>query len=244
MQNKYVSELADFGKYGLLRALCDPDPGDGHPPLGLGVAWYLNLNDEKRLQSREYLMDKPEYRDCDRELYDGLRDIWCSRRLKVTSIEKDELLPAGTVYHKKPLPTDSDERTKWVRQATRKVSEAECGVVFVDPDNGVLPSGTKGPSTKHVTLEELDCYAGGGQRSLVIYQHHNRSASIAGQVYDWQGRLCDIGPSFAIVSTVAQVSFFVVPAERHRKLLLARAEAMLDGPWAQHFMMARSRRCC
>ena len=242
MQNKYVSEFADFGKYGLLRALCNPKPNDGHPPLG--VVWYLNHNDEKKLQPRGYLMDKPEYRDCDCELYDSLREIWCSNRLEVTSIEKGEVLPAGTVYHKKLLPTDGSERAKWVRQATRKINEAECGVVFVDPDNGVLPSGTKEPSAKHVTLEELGCYAGGDQRSLVIYQHHNRSTSIAGQVYDWQGRLCDIGPSFAMVSTVAQVSFLVVPTERHRKLLLARAEAMLDGPWAQHFMMARSRRCC
>ena len=116
-------------------------------------------------------------------------------------------------------------------------------MVFVDPDNGVLPSGTKGLSAKHVTLEELTCY-GGGRRSLIVYQHHNRSAPIAGQVYDWQGRLCDIGPSFAMVSTVAQVSLFVIPTEGHQKLLLARAEAMLDGPWAQHFIMVRSRRCC
>ena len=244
MQNKYVSELADFAKYGLLRALCSPKPNDGHSPLGLGVVWYLNQDDEKKLQPRGYLMGKPEYRDCDRELYDGLREIWCSNRLRVTSIEKEELLPAGTVYHKKLLPTDGDERAKWVRQATRKINEAECGVVFVDPDNGVLPSGTKEPSAKHVTLEELACYAGGDQRSLVIYQHHNRGAAIAGQVYDWQARLCHIGPSFALVSTVAQVSLFVIPIERDRELLLARAEAMLDGPWAQHFMMARSRKCC
>ena len=243
MQDKYVGELADYGKYGLLRALCNP-PDDGRRSLSLGVVWYWNPNDEKKLQSREYLMDKPEYRDCDPALYDGLREIWCSKRLKVITIEKGGLLPVGTVYHKKPLPKDGDERAKWVQQATRKVSEAECDVVFVDPDNGVLPSGTKKPSQQHVTLEELGGYAGVGQRSLVIYQHHNRSAPIAGQVYDWQARLCDIGPSFAMVSTSAQISLFVVPIERDRELLLTRAEAMLDGPWAQHFIMARSRRCC
>ena len=34
MQNQYVGDIGDFGKYGLLRAIS----GD---PLRLGVVWYL-----------------------------------------------------------------------------------------------------------------------------------------------------------------------------------------------------------
>ena len=60
MQNKYVGELADYGKYGLLRALCNPKKSDGRRSLSLGVIWYLNPDDNKKLQSRDYLMDKPE----------------------------------------------------------------------------------------------------------------------------------------------------------------------------------------
>src|ERR1700684_4163658 len=37
MQDRYVGDVGDFGKFGLLRALC----GESHPlPLKLGVVWY------------------------------------------------------------------------------------------------------------------------------------------------------------------------------------------------------------
>lgn len=40
MQDRYVGDIGDFGKYGLLRALCAHD-------LSLGVVWYL-VPDESR----------------------------------------------------------------------------------------------------------------------------------------------------------------------------------------------------
>ncbi len=38
MQNRYTGDVGDFGKYGLLRALCSDD---GKRKLKLGVNWYL-----------------------------------------------------------------------------------------------------------------------------------------------------------------------------------------------------------
>ena len=39
MQNRYTGDIGDFGKYGLLRALCSP-VGEIQR-LQLGVVWYL-----------------------------------------------------------------------------------------------------------------------------------------------------------------------------------------------------------
>lgn len=41
MQNCYVGDIGDFGKYGLLKAL-------GGDDLRLGVVWYLNPDEKKR----------------------------------------------------------------------------------------------------------------------------------------------------------------------------------------------------
>ena len=252
MQNKHVADLADFGKYGLLRTLCNPDPSGGCQPLSLGVVWYLNQDDGKdgkELAHHDYLMDKPEFEECDPDLYGRLKKIWCSKRLEVASVEEDKVLPDGTVFYGEPVPNGKGkeaadkeaERAKWAKQAVGKVSDAECNVVFADPDNGILPSGTK-PNPKHAESGELTQLAQAG-RSAVVYQHHNRSAPIAGQVYHWQTRIhCDLGPSFAMVFTKARATFFIIPSSEHRELLLARAKAMLQGPWAQHFMMVGEER--
>ena len=39
VQDRYVGDVGDFGKYGLLRALCGGD-------LTLGVVWYLYPDEE------------------------------------------------------------------------------------------------------------------------------------------------------------------------------------------------------
>ncbi len=39
MQDRYTADIGDFGKYGLLRALCSPvDDGSN---AWLGLVWYL-----------------------------------------------------------------------------------------------------------------------------------------------------------------------------------------------------------
>ena len=43
MQNRYVGDLGDFGKYGLLRSLCIPKRADAWLSLSAGLAWYPTL---------------------------------------------------------------------------------------------------------------------------------------------------------------------------------------------------------
>ena len=103
MQNRYVGDVGDFGKYGLLRALCEGS-GDGLPGLSLGIVWYL-VPDEQKKNDGNYIRylqpgykKKRMYRDCDPPLYDALAEIVCSGRRNVTAIRESGILPPGTVF--------------------------------------------------------------------------------------------------------------------------------------------------
>ena len=77
MQNRYVGDVGDFGKYGLLRALCRPS-GAENRPLRLGVVWYLTTDETHNNDGRHigYLEPTPknlrDFRACDPDLYDTL----------------------------------------------------------------------------------------------------------------------------------------------------------------------------
>jgi hypothetical protein len=74
VQDRYTSDVGDFGKYGLLRALCGMHDD---PSLRLGVVWYLvpeSHNDDGK-HTRYLQVDKGGLGYCDRELYDGLRRL-------------------------------------------------------------------------------------------------------------------------------------------------------------------------
>ena len=91
MQNRYVGDVGDFGKYGLLRALCLPD-GDKNPALKLGVVWYLTSDETHNNDGRHigYLEPTPEnllaFRACDPDLYDGLRKIVSTGNRNVSAV--------------------------------------------------------------------------------------------------------------------------------------------------------------
>ena len=80
MQNKYVGDIGDFGKYGLLRALTGHQTTSASEPhLTLGVVWYLFPNETTTADGkfigylRRTAANDTKFRDCDRPLYDTLR---------------------------------------------------------------------------------------------------------------------------------------------------------------------------
>ncbi len=68
VKNQYAGTIGDYGKYGLLRALCR----DGG--LRLGMAWWMSEDDGSDSGGRiGYLEQRdPALRDCDPELFDAL----------------------------------------------------------------------------------------------------------------------------------------------------------------------------
>ena len=262
MQNRYVGDLGDFGKYGLLRALCSPNEADAGPVLSLGVAWYLvpdeSHNDDGRHvryldveRSEPSSRNRKQFRECDPPLYDALRAIVRAGARDVARIRESGVLPADAVYYEEPLTFDgingvgfrerrAARRKQWVEQTLARM--AGCAVVFVDPDNGLeveaKPHHKRGP--KHVFFHELSQYTQRDQ-SVVIYHHIARNGTAQEQIRE---RLTQIGERLGSAAIALRYrrgtarAFFIVPAQRHKDVLFCRAERFLRSPsWERHFKL-------
>ena len=256
MQNRYVGDLGDFGKYGLLKVLCASAESVTCPDMILGVVWYL-VPDEVHNQDGKYVQylvptakNQEQFRICDPALYDALAGIVDSGRRGVSSVSAGGVLPDGTLYYESPLAFDglsgsgpgvrlqrAELRVRWLWGALE--CTAPCELVFLDPDNGlevgVGPYLKRGP--KYVFFDELAPFVQRGQ-SLVVYHHMSRHGRSLDQV---RRRLSEIGDrlgreAFALLYHRGSArAFFVVPVDGHEELLRTRAERFLDSPWARHF---------
>jgi len=261
MQNRYVSDLGDFGKYGLLRALCRPN-NSGSPELSLGVVWYLVPDESHNTDGKfiQYLdhstKNNNQFRQCDPKLYDAL-DIIRKKDRNVSSIRKSGILPPGTVFYEEPLTFEGTTanspracrkriayRNRWVQDALSATKN--CDIIFIDPDNG-LEAGTKrhqkrGP--KYVFFDELEPYCKRGQ-SLIIYHHTSRRGTAEEQVRE---RLAQIDERLNSSTTFALLyhrgssrAFLLVPSEKHKSILTEKVEQFMQGPWSQHFTVIWNR---
>jgi hypothetical protein len=252
VQDRYVGDIGDFGKYGLLRTLCAHD-------LSLGVVWYLIPDEGSDGNGTHvgYLDPTPtnvrRFRLCDPLLYDALGEIVRDGSRSVRSISEQAILPPGAVFYKDPLSFDGmpgigpvatkarlDHRSGWVQGALEATQG--CDVVFADPDNG-LESGTPRHHRrrpKFAYYDELVPYLKRGQ-SLVVYHHLHRSYSTKEQVQEQLVQVADrLGEAFALLYKRGSLrAFFVVPSVVHRSLLFERARRFVEGCWGQHFVIAR-----
>jgi hypothetical protein len=144
MQNMYVGDIGDYGKYGLLRAIM--------PSVSrLGIVWYL-VPDENHLNDGRHTdyLSKLKYIDCDQELFSVLKDIVFSGNRSISKIEQSSIFPTQTTFYSGYLSYDGlkantpigrqhrDFRRKiWLNNALETVSD--CDAVFLDPDNGIEP---------------------------------------------------------------------------------------------------------
>lgn len=161
MQDKYVADVGDFGKYGLLRCLTGSHT-DKRTRFKIGVLWYLAPSclgangDGKHLG---YLDKRLLFRSCDQELFDALlrvREQITIQRNNGTLIRKKKYLRTerrpnvreaalnhvlgppffkpDTKFHNTLLLRGST-RDAWWRDALESVRG--CNLVFLDPDNGI-----------------------------------------------------------------------------------------------------------
>ena len=246
MQDRYVGDVGDFGKYGLLRALCQADTGGEE--LSLGVIWYLvpdeGHNDDGKHVS--YLLPEREatYRPCEPELYDRLRRLIRDGARSVGEIRRRGALPLGTTYYEAalsfadvPFNRRRALREQWLRDAAQAVDGTD--IVFVDPDNGLETKKRRETKTgpKHVYYDEIEPYVSRGQ-SAVVYHHlgHYRG----GHEQEIRDRLQALIANLALPERPFAVryrrgtsrAFFILPASRHTAALKRRVESLLSGPWA------------
>lgn len=239
MQDRYVGDIGDYGKFGLLRCLL----GTG---LSMGVNWYRvpdadNNNDGMHI---DYLR-KDQFGECDRQLWQSLKGIVESGQRKITSIEQSGLLNAA--YFGEPLdnaglpePRRSAFRQEWHERALSALAGIE--LVFLDPDTGLMvPSSERQPrANKYVEPQEIaDYYAQGS--SVVYYQH---KARLSDSFYAEQHRaLLESGmfPGAAglgvkFTTTSLRYYFFALRPE-HEALVAAQVQSMLARPWRRYFCL-------
>ncbi len=258
MQDRYVGDVGDFGKYGLLRHLVRTTS------LRLGVNWYLVPDEPETADGRHigYLDDRKENRDlfrkCDPQLWDALGKIVREKDRRVVRIQEDEILPKETLFYARrlewPVSTDArsargrDERSKhreaWARGAFSELRGSQ--VVFLDPDNGLQVKSVSLVSSKGLKFifmgrretDELRPLYSNGQ-SLVIYQHLNRSCKTNEQVKHRLRQVKEaIGASYPFALIYHRGSaraFIVAPTAPLRDCFNRWVGLFIESAWKAHF---------
>ena len=253
MQHRYFGDVGDYGKYGLLRALCGSNEV---PRLRLGIIWYL-FPDEGHNKDGKHVsyLRKKSYRECDPPLYDFLRSEILddagaikpdSRNL--TSVSKSGIFPSDTLYFERALEylrTESPDlrlakRSAWVTASQEEIKEAD--IVFLDPDNGIECASRarghdKGP--KYVFWDDIDALVL-RNKSVIIYHHLGRN----GGTHPEQARkLLQVmaakyhrtSPMSIIFRRGSSRAYFIIPSQTNEDVLRDRFERFAQGPWRPHF---------
>ncbi len=186
MQNRYVGDIGDYLKLGILRALS--------PGYQLGVAWWLFPDEAHNRDGRHigYLRSPERWRHFDPELFDILHDLVLStERREVRALEQANLL-GGASFASNPVPRGGPvgqretARHDWFANVQRKLEGAD--LLFLDPDNGFEAAGFR-PGTiksgKSITLNEVCDLARPGRCLVVSATHrsHQSSACLVEPVY-------------------------------------------------------------
>ena len=237
MQNRYVGDIGDYGKIGLLRQIC-------RSGLSVGMNWYLTPDESHNNDGRHvaYLQNR-SYASCDKDLWEQLGKIVASDNRHIKGLENSQILPAA--YYSAVLDfadTPKAERTllRWQWHTAAMDKLRDCDVIFADPDNGlIVPSAEGGPkSNKYVLPMELAEYYRAG-KSVIYYQH---KARLPDSFYVAQNDALVSSGAFPEVKTMGLKFrpfsvryYFFLMQPHHANMLTACAERMLGGPWAKCF---------
>jgi hypothetical protein len=200
MQNRYVGDIGDYLKLGILRALS--------PGYRVGVAWCLFPNESHNKDGRhiDYLQRPDRWRHFDPDLFEALLKIIASDQRDVRALEAADILPEA-VFANEIVPTGGPikqrrvARREWFLRTKETLGDAD--LVFVDPNNGLEPSGFGHGSAKEgksILISELRELAKPG-RCLIVYHHHTRRAGgHHAEIEHWTDRLRASG--FAMVDAL------------------------------------------
>lgn len=251
MQNRYIADVGDFGKYGLLRKVAGVS-AEG-PKYTLGIVWYLVPDEDHNGDGRHIsYLRKPEYRECDPYLYDYLRKIVLDSSRNVLAIQNSDMFPTGTSYFGELLRSDVLERgsisistarkklrNDWLVRAYSSVSDKQ--IVFLDPDNGIETRSVGQYSKKGIKyvywdeLKQFSCE----NNILVVYHHLNRTLPSARQIeikmQEWRENLKNDRDLISVLfRRGSHRVFFISSAEDYQSVIRSRIEEMQAGVWARH----------
>ena len=241
MQARFVGDIGDFGKYGLLRALTGihPPAPENEPRLSLGVVWHRNAEESPKprgpAKDAGYLDEPDRFRDCDPVLFNALKVIVASGERNLRVLERSGVL-GEMASHGQTVPKDADARKQWANRALEAVGDS--AVVFVDPDVGLAPATAKN-SPAHARLAEIKPVVERAQ-TLVVYQSFGRSGKHPEQMARWMESLPQALSFEGIVRILrfrpcSPRAFIILPTAEHADLIDERLAKMLKGPWYPHF---------
>ena len=176
MKNQYFGDIGDYGKYGLLRFLTENG-------VKIAVNWYLTVNDGSGDGKHISYLKKQDWRarECDPELFDVLNEMVSAGQRNVPAFESKSMIVGAKYYHdlldytgmKSPKEKKAF-RAEWHTKALQACKDAD--LVFLDPDNGLMPQEKTSPSTglKYAFAEEAADYYRAGQNVVYYCQQGRR----------------------------------------------------------------------
>ena len=234
MQDRFVGDIGDFGKYRLLRVLTGIYP-EAAPRLSLGVVWYY-----REEESLQYLKEAEKYRESDTYLFKYLQDLVQGSTVNLKRIAESAILGETNrvKFYDTALPRGMTQRKQWLEDALKHTENA-C-IIFLDPDKGLPPpSKENGISSKYAYLWEVQRFITRKQ-TVVIYQsfwRREKGDTPETEMRRWHENLSKSLP----LSTQPRLlgfkgrAFIILPAAKHAKTIDERLAKMLKGPWGQHF---------
>lgn len=241
MQNRYVADVGNLGKYGLLRYITKTN-------LSLGINWYL-VPDENNNEDGKYIsyLEKNDYSQCDEELYYIMKKIINEDRRNIDSIQESDIFPANTLFNKELLDyhkeTDwnhrNELRNNWHHRALEKLCSSD--IVFLDPDNGLQVKSTSLTSekgNKYIGYKELEDYYNLGL-SIIFYNHRERKPE---EEYLNKFRRLKEDDAFKN-SAVTGLKFkrgttrdyIFILQQQHADAVKDSLNSLMDSKWKEHF---------
>lgn len=230
MQDRYVGDVGDYGKYALLNMLSKT--------FRLGVIWYL-VDDESHTNDGKFTQ-YPKLAHLDPKLYSQLQEI-IKRKRSVKAVEKKKVLPGNTIYFSEKV--SQNFRGQWFDRALEKTKK--CQLVFFDPDNGLEPKSIKphhrkGPKFAYLSevkkVFEKD-------RSLVIYHHLGRVGStdqqIAAKTKEIRQAIVGSEVTVARYGRGTARAFFILSQKKHLKQINEVIAILRNSEWVRgkHFFI-------
>jgi hypothetical protein len=248
VQDQYVCDIGDYGKYGLLRALFG-----NRSSLRLGVVWYRVPNESHKTDGKYTgYLSQDSFRACDPELFDQLKILVDSGKRTCQEIERSSVFKQGTKFYsqllldnqgimnQRAMQTRRDFRKEWLKEAL-ELTES-CDAVFLDPDNGLevasVPKGCKA-SCKYVYLDEISLFVNRRQ-TTIVYHHLCRNGSHDEQIKKRQDQLRRYlqhqrelwALRFRAYSSRV---YFLIPNDEHKDAIRKKLGTFIDSPWMNCF---------
>jgi hypothetical protein len=248
MQDRYVGDVGDFAKYGLLRRLA----GAGNEQLiRLAVVWCLFPDETHNNDGRHVsYLRRRDFEGLDDTLLAALQKIIASGERCISAVSRGGLFPVGTVFcdavvsapaASRPSPNDRLQyRAAWLGRCVAATEKSD--LVFFDPDNGLEVASVPKhhPSAgKYIYWDELARFWRRGD-ALLVYHHINRTMPAARQVSDLRSRFQETLEGAIALPLVfrrgsCRIFWLVYRSSVLGMEIERRARDFLSAGWSRHF---------